>query len=125
MVDSSLLDKAVRACEERPGVPSFVDREKWPIQLLTVPSSSGVSFCGRRILIVCSTLGNWAPPVPLCIQENYVVVLVRNCAQGRHYGFRSCLYVHGESEIPEQAFGEFLNSPQKNVENYTKFRQML
>ena len=98
MVDSSLLDTAVRACEERPGVPTNVDREKWPIQLLTVPSSNGDLFCGRRILIVCSTLGNWAPPVPLCIQENYVVVLVKNCEEGRHYGFRSCLFVHGQSE---------------------------
>ena len=98
MVDRSLLDIAVRACEKKPGVPRNVDRDKWPIQLLTVPSSNGDLFSGRRILIVCSTLGNWAPPVPLCIQENYVVVLVKNCAQGRHYGFRSCLYVHGQSE---------------------------
>ena len=98
MVDIALLDTAVSACEQRPGVPTNVDTDKWPIQLLTVPSSSGVSFCGRRILIVCSTLGNWAPPVPLCIQQNYVVVLVKNCAQGRHYGFRSCLYVNGQSE---------------------------
>ena len=75
MVDSSLLDTAVRACEERPGVPTNVDREKWPIQLLTVPSSNGDLFCGRRILIVCSTLGNWAPPVPLCIQKIMLLYL--------------------------------------------------
>ena len=100
MVDSFLLDKAVRACEERPGVPAYVDRDKWPIQLLTVPSSNG-SFRGRRILIVCSTLGNWTPPVPQCIQQNYVVVLVKNCTEGRHYGFRSCLFVNGQTETWE------------------------
>ena len=97
MVDNALLDRAVRGCEAKPGVPRTVDQNKWPIQLLAVSSSEGFSLCGRRILLVCSTLGNWAPPVPLCIQENFVVVLVKNCAEGKHYGFRSCLYLHGQS----------------------------
>ena len=98
MVDFIDLDRAVKACKENPGVPTNVDRDKWPIQLLFLPYSNATSLRGRRILIVCSTLGNWTPPVPKRIQEKFVVILVKNCAQGRHYGFRLCLYVHGESD---------------------------
>ena len=57
MIDIGLLDTAVNVCEQNPGVPTNVDTDKWPIHLLTMPSSSAASFCGRPILIVCSTLG--------------------------------------------------------------------
>ena len=101
MVDPSMLDEAVKACKERPGVPTNVDEDKWPIHLLMKPSSDGASFLGRRILIVCSTLGNWAPPLPSCIQQEYVVVVVKNCREGKHYGFRLCVYLHGQDETWE------------------------
>ena len=77
MVDFIDLDRAVKACKENPGVPTNVDRDKWPIQLLFLPYSNATSLRGRRILIVCSTLGNWTPPVPKRIQEKFVVILVK------------------------------------------------
>ena len=51
----------------------------------------------RRIVIVCSTLGNWCPALPLDVLAKVVVVCVHCHVSRRRYGFRSCEFVNGDS----------------------------
>ena len=62
----------------------------------------------RRLLIIGSTQGGWALPVPRRILEKFVVIVLGNCAKESRYGYREEAYISGVTatwESPNTAEG--------------------
>ena len=62
----------------------------------------------RRLLIIGSTQGGWALPVPRRILEKFVVIVLGNCEKESRYGYREEAYIDGNAatwESPNTADG--------------------
>jgi hypothetical protein len=102
MVDGATLGKCLHRCYEDQGVPHTLDKDDWPLELILYDAtnesnSMQEALRDRRIVIVCSTLGNWCPALPLDVLAKVVVVCVHCHVSRRRYGFRSCEFVNGDS----------------------------
>jgi hypothetical protein len=102
MVDGASLRKCLNRCYEDQGVPHTLDKDDWPLELILydatkASNSMEEALHDRRIVIVCSTLGNWCPALPLDVLAKVVVVCVHCHVSRRRYGFRSCEFVNGVS----------------------------
>jgi hypothetical protein len=96
------LRSCLQRCFGQQGVPHSLDKNDWPIELIVCeagsPSNSvEQALQDRRIVIVCSTLGNWCPALPLDVLAKVVVVCVHCHVSRSRYGFRLCEFVAGVS----------------------------